>query len=536
MTASIEIPATGTTLQSPPARHERSPLLPTYDSPRKHDTRLSLYDTDGEGATADDAPALSTREELRELLALAYPVILTTALEFLPGFSSIVLTGHLDSPLKQQYVAAATLSTMVRSLPLCLSVSLSLFSCSLVCDGQFTNITAFTIGSGLTSALDTIASQAFGANRLDKIGVYCQTALLVVGVCLVPALALNFYTGAVLAWFGQDAVVCELAQQFARYTLPGLPFVFLYDIERRVLQAQNIMMPLVVVAVVGNIVEVIVGYWLAYHTAVGFVGIAMARALGYAVLPIGMQLYFRLQPELLADWWTGWRWAAAVDHIALFVKLGVPGMLMMLMEWWAFEVLSLLAGVLPNGVLAVSAHTVQLNVVQLAYVVFLGLSVATNIRVGNCLGAGFAAQARTAARLGLAIVAAVGVCWSAGVLLFREYIAALFVDDAQTVEAASLVLVLWAPFEVLEAVNCVLQGVFRGAGLQDLAARTNAFAYFVVGIPVAYVLAFPGGWGLKGLWIGFGLGVAASVLALFAFFRKWNWHQLMRDAENRTAE
>ncbi|KAJ0398095.1 hypothetical protein P43SY_001185 [Pythium insidiosum] len=496
MTASIEL----LTLPSP--RHERSPLLPLHGEPK--------------GASMDHDAAheqqVSTRAELRELLALAYPVILTTALEFLPGFSSIVLTGHLESPLKKEYVAAATLSTM------------------------FTNITAFTIGSGLTSALDTIASQAFGANRLDRIGVYCQTAMLVVGVCLVPALALNFYTGAVLSWFGQDAVVCDLAQVFARYTLPGLPFIFLYDIERRVLQAQNIMTPLVVVAVVGNIVEIVVGYWLAYHTTVGFAGIAMARALGYAVLPIGMQLYFHLQPELLASWWTGWDLAAALDHVGLFVKLGVPGMLMMLMEWWAFEVLSLLAGVLPNGVLAVSAHTVQLNVVQLAYVVFLGLSVATNIRVGNCLGAGNAAGARMAARLGLAIVAVIGVCWSAGVLVFRNRISALFVDDAQTVEAASLVLVLWAPFEVLEALNCVMQGVFRGAGLQDLAARTNAFAYFVVGIPVAYALAFPGHWGLQGLWVGFGLGVSASFLALLAFFRSWNWYQLTSEADTRTAE
>lgn len=46
--------------------------------------------------------------------------VLTSALEFLPGFTSIILTGHIDSPYTKQYVDAATLSTMVSTPIYCL--------------------------------------------------------------------------------------------------------------------------------------------------------------------------------------------------------------------------------------------------------------------------------------------------------------------------------------------------------------------------------------------------------------------------------
>lgn len=52
-------------------------------------------------------------EELRKSLALIYPVVITYTLEYSPGLVCIMLVGHLDSPDTKQFVAAATLSTMV---------------------------------------------------------------------------------------------------------------------------------------------------------------------------------------------------------------------------------------------------------------------------------------------------------------------------------------------------------------------------------------------------------------------------------------
>ncbi|KAF4323448.1 hypothetical protein BBO99_00001324 [Phytophthora kernoviae] len=488
---------------------ENSPLLFT----NKRFSQLSDTFADVNGWNDQDhEPEPDATQELKTLLKLVYPVVVTTALEFLPGFTCIILAGHIKSPHTQQYVDAATLSTM------------------------FMNITGFSVGFGLTSALDTLCSQAYGAKRFGKIGLYFQAGLLIILTCLGPVFLLNWYSEQFLLHMGQDPEVSRLAQTFSRWMLPGMPFVFLYELVRKVLQAQNIMKPLVGIAVVGNIVNIVTGYWLTYHTSMGFEGIALSRSLGNMVLPLLLIPYFCHHPHHLTQWWSGWHLQQAAGQVGLFLRLGVPGMLMMTMEWWAFELLTLMAGVLPNAVVAVSAHAVQVNVNNLIYMVFAGLAVASNIRVGNCLGANAPKQAKLACTVALTLTLAISSAFSVMLYVMRSEIPSLFLNDRESIERAASVLAVWAPLEVLDGLNAVVQGVFRGAGKQKVAATVNAVAYYVFGIPVAAVLGFYCVLGVEGLWLGFGFGIfVAASLQFYLLFKRWTWVELADDAQERTA-
>ncbi|KAG7396303.1 hypothetical protein PHYBOEH_002528 [Phytophthora boehmeriae] len=489
---------------------ENAPLLLT----NKRFSQLSDTFADVNGwHDQDHEPEPDAAEELKTLLKLVYPVVVTTALEFLPGFTCIILAGHIQSPHTQQYVDAATLATM------------------------FMNITAYSVGFGLTSALDTLCSQAYGAKRFGKIGLYFQAGLLIILTCLGPVFLLNWYSEQFLLYMGQDPEVSRLAQGFSRWMLPGVPFVFLYELVRKVLQAQNIMKPLVGIAVVGNIVNIVTGYWLTYHTSMGFEGIALSRSLGNMVLPLLLIPYFCYHPHHLTQWWNGWHMQQAAGQVGLFLRLGVPGMLMMTMEWWAFELLTLMAGVLPNAVVAVSAHAVQVNVNNLIYMVFAGLAVASNIRVGNCLGANAPKQAQLACTVALALTLAISSTFAVMLYAMRGQIPSLFLNDRDSIESAAIVLAVWAPLEVLDGLNAVVQGVFRGAGKQKVAATVNAVAYYVFGIPVAAVLGFYCVLGVEGLWLGFGFGIfVAASLQFFLLFKRWTWVELANEAQVRTAE
>ncbi|KAG6596055.1 Multidrug/Oligosaccharidyl-lipid/polysaccharide (MOP) Flippase Superfamily [Phytophthora cinnamomi] len=311
-----------------------------------------------------DDPTPHTAEEVKILLQLVGPVIVTTFFDFFPGFMSIVLAGNMDSPNSLQYVNAATFSIMLLTL------------------------VSTAIGLGLASALDTLCSQAYGAKRPEKIGEYFQTGVVVLSANLILVFATSWHAEVLLTWLGQDAEVASLSASFSRWMLPGIPFHYAYELTRKALQAQHILTPLVIIAVVGNAVNIGVGYLLAYHTSVGFNGIAMGRSVGNMVLPLCLIPYFVWRPHHLRQWWASpWNLKVALGHLQVFMRLGVPGMLMNAMEMWGLETLSILSGLLPDSVVSVAAHSVLVNVNLLVYTTFAGLSVAANIRVGNCLGA-----------------------------------------------------------------------------------------------------------------------------------------------------
>lgn len=169
---------------------------------------------------------------------------------------------------------------------------------------------------------------------------------------------LNWFSGDILASWGQDHEISMLAGTFMRYITIGLPFYYVYQLVRRFLQAIDIVFPMTIISLLSNVVHVGVGYYLCYHTSWGFEGAALARCLSYVVLPLLMLPYFWCKP-VHRDWALHWNPKAAVANLREFFKFGIPGLLMVMMEYAAFEVLTLMAGWLPNHKVMIGVNSVH---------------------------------------------------------------------------------------------------------------------------------------------------------------------------------
>lgn len=210
-------------------------------------------------------------------------------------------------------------------------------------------------------------------------------------------------------------------------------------------------------------------------------------------------------------------------------------MLMLAMDMWAFEALSILAGLLPDSVVAVAAHSVLVNVDLLVYTTFAGLSVAANIRVGNCLGADKPKTAKLARTVALTITLALTLFFTGLIFGLSDYIPLLFLDKGKSADLASHVMAIISPQKIVDGLNAVTQGVFRGAGKQRDAAIANAVAYYIFGVPFGALLALQCDLGVIGLWIGMTLGnfLALSTMAVL-MKRYWDWDCIADDARART--
>lgn len=451
------------------------------------------------------------KDEFLKLSELSYPVIFTYVLEFLPGIVSMTIVGHLDSPLTKEYVDGVSLSTM------------------------FMNLTGVAFGFGLATAMDTLCSQAYGAGKPKKLGIYLQSGFIVLGITVIPVFLLNWYTEQFLLWMGQPAEVALLAGRFSRLILPGIPFLYVYELFKKLLQAQNVVFPMVVIAVLSNVVNIVLGVYLAFYTPWGYDGAAVARTIANVALPMCLIPLFMWRPEIFRQWWPGWKLTEAIEHIRAFLTLGIPGMFMMLLEWWSFEIMAAFVGLLPNSIVAISVHSVLVSVSTMAFNFFLGISVATNIRVGNYVGSNQPEHAKMASNLGMALSLAVSATLAMLIVASRNYLPEVFINDETSVALAGHALLFLMPYQMLDAVNSVMQGVFRGTGRNVLGAYINLFAYFAIGLPFGLYLAFTLQFGVEGLWMGLTAGIFGGCLVSIYKVYGTDWEEMADAARVRTS-
>lgn len=169
-------------------------------------------------------------------------------------------------------------------------------------------------------------------------------------------------------------------------------------------------------------------------------------------------------------------------------------------EWWAFEIVALAAGRL--GTVPLAAQSVIMTADQIINTVPFGLGVAASTRLGNLLGAGRPGDARRAAHCAAVLSTLVGAVILTLLLATRGVFGRLFNDDERVVRLVGAVMPYVALFQIADGLNGSCGGVLRGMGRQWVGALVNLVSYYCGALPGGIYLAFYGGWGLAGLWIG----------------------------------
>ena len=164
---------------------------------------------------------------------------------------------------------------------------------------------------------------------------------------------------------------------------------------------------------------------------------------------------------------------------------------------------------------------------------FLGTSVAGSVRIGNALGAGDIKRAEVASLLTIAAGGVISLVIMTIFLLFRNSLPLLFTTDTEIVEKAQRVFVIAAIFQVADSLNSSIQGIFRGSGRQMLGAIYNFVGYFVIGIPLEYLLGVNLKFGVEGLWSGLSVGLYSVSLLCTKIALSSDWETLAKATRER---
>lgn len=433
------------------------------------------------------------RAELRANLALALPLLAAQLLFVSMGTVDTIVAGRLGAAPLAAVAVGSNLWFML-----------------------------FVLFLGLFMAVSPIVAHRLGARHpAAESGRFLRGALTLAAIGGVAWMALLLVlVDPVLDVLALEDEARVAAAGYLRAIAPGaLPFA-LFLALRNAAEGYGQTRATLWAGLVGFVVNALLAYGLANGAwglpALGAAGCGHATAIAGAVMALVFAAMYRWHPrlrELQLYGRGGWQPGAAGAEV---LRLGAPIALIVGAEAWLFLVGALLMA--RFGTDTVAAHQVAINFASLTFMVPLSIGMATTVRVGYAAGAGDAAAVRLRGLAGIGMGAAFALVSASVMALVPAFVVSLYTDAPGVAAAAVGFLYYAAVFQVADCVQATANGALRGVKDTRIPMLITVSAYWLVGLPVAVVLAFETPLGPPGVWLGFICGLAVAAAGLSARF------------------
>ncbi len=375
----------------------------------------------------------------------------------------------------------------------------------------------FVMFMGVCMAVSPIVAQRIGAGRApETIGDFFRQALLVaLALGLIWTVLIVAIAAPLVAQLGLSAEAAQLAVRYLYIEAGSAIFFCFCFTQRYTMEGLGHTRPILVTGLTGFAVKLLANTALVFGNfgapALGVAGAACGTVLASLVMALvyalqlthlrkfrGLRLFrgsFRVTPEAFE-----------------MLRLGLPIGLILLAEAGLFGAAALLMARFGDALVA--AHLVAINFASVMFMVPLGLSLATTVRVGQAAGARDAAAVRFRGKVAMALSLGFALASAALMGLAPEAIVALYTQDANVAPAAATFLRIAALFQLADCLQCTVNGALRGIKDTRLPLAITLVAYWCVGMSVAYGMAFTLNYGPNALWWGLTAGLAAAPAGL----------------------
>ncbi|MCD7454613.1 Protein DETOXIFICATION 49 [Datura stramonium] len=352
----------------------------------------------------------------------------------------------------------------------------------------FANITGYSILSGLAMGMEPICGQAFGAKRFKILGLTLQKTTLLLLLVSIPISFLWCNMKTILIFLGQDHDIAMEAQSYILFSIPDLfALAFLHPL-RIYLRSQSIILPLTYCAALSSFVHVPINYLLVIVLNLGIRGVALSgvwtnfNLVGSLVAYIIVsKVHKKTWSSISCECFKGWK---------SLLDLAIPSCVSVCLEWWWYEIMILLCGLLLNPKTTVASMGILIQTTSLIYIFPSSLSFGVSTRVGNQLGADRPNLARLTAIVGLTSSFVLGLLALSFAILVKDVWASMFTQDQEIIAQTSLILPIIGLCELGNCPQTTGCGVLRGTARPKLGANINLGCFYLVGMPVAVYLGF----------------------------------------------
>ncbi|XDG09490.1 hypothetical protein ABKA04_009105 [Annulohypoxylon sp. FPYF3050] len=482
-------------------------ILPPKHTPEEQPGVLSklykaLFSTKWEAAVASGKIETTWQREAMTIAIYSRSLILTFLLQYSVNIASIFAVGRIG----KIELGAVSLATMTA------------------------NILCYAPMQGLATSLDTLCAQAYGSGHKHLVGLQLQRMIYFLWSLVIPASVLFFFAEDILMHIVPDPRSAELAGLYLRIVTIGVPGFAAFEAGKRFVQSQGLFVATTYVLIIAAPLNILVNWLLVWHFEWGFVGAPISVAITQTLMPLLLLAYVVFVDG--SQCWGGFT-RRALTNWGPMVKLALPGMIMVMAEWFAFEILTLATS--QFGTTYLAAQSILVTLTSTTFMIPFPVSIAASTRVANLIGAGLVNAAKTSAKVAFWAGCLIGLFNLSLLAGLRYQLPLLFTQDEEVIGMVAKVMPLVACMQVFDGLAAVAHGLLRGIGKQSFGGYANLSIYYIIALPISFATAFVLDWKLTGLWLGTTIGLALVAGVEYWYTYISDWEQSARDAENRNA-
>ncbi|QYN42274.1 MATE family efflux transporter [Gilliamella sp. ESL0443] len=436
------------------------------------------------------------RHEIKNLVTLAIPVMIAQISQTAITFVDTIMAGNYSK-------------TALSGVAIAVSIWLP----------------TILFGQGLLTVLTPIISNLNGAAKREQVADQTRQGVVIALILSIIMMLVLYNSDKIISFRSSadhpiDPEMVDVAVSFLRSIMWGVPAFLLFLVYRNQCEGLSNTKPAMVIIFIALLANIPINYVLIYGKlglpAFGGVGCGITAAIIFWLMFALIRIYTLTTPSQRDIRKTPLTKLIDFAIIKKIVVLGTPLALAYFFEMSLFAVVALL--IAPLGQITVAAHQIIFTISSLTFAIPLSLGVATSIRVGYLLGKNKPILAKQTAYVSLAISFMIAVVVALILVIFRSPIITIFTHEIDVITICLQLIILLAIYQVSDYLQVVASNVLRGYKDTKSIFFITLISYWVVGLPVGYILGLTDlviqPIGAAGFWIGIILGLAVAAFLL----------------------
>ena len=439
------------------------------------------------------------KAQYRQNLRLALPVVLTQLGQILTQFADNLMVGRYggEDPLP---LAAVSFGGTVFFI-------------------------LFIAAIGIALGMTPLVGELYAQGDREKSSGLLQNGILFYGLLGIGMAAVQYAVIPLMYHLGQPVEVVDASIPYYRMLVWSMPAVMFFFAFKQFLEGVGNTRAEMYATIIANVVNIgfnwlfIYGHWGLPEMGADGAGLgtllarltAMVIMIGYFCSRSRYRIYFK-------DFAMR---RFSLSTIGRLFRMGGPISLQMFLEASAFVGTGIMMGWFGEGAkTTISANQIAMTIGNCAFMIVMSIGAATTIRVSHCYGARNIGELALAAKASYHLVLAWNAFAALVFITLRHFIPTLFTSNAEVITIASQLLAFAAIYQLSDGIQNVSVGILRGIQDVHIIMPIALVSYWILNLPVGYLLGFTLGMGPSGLYLGFSFGLSAAALLMILRIRR----------------